>query len=177
MLYGGILRTLHYFPPPPFFFLQNSWSRALDSLTQPFDLLSRALDLLTESLDLIIRSFDLLSRVLDLLTRALDVKLIWKLINKYLCLKQGISSEYVMADFVCMGLLDLWGARTENYKTKNSCPQLDSNPGPFAYEATSLSVSLLVEISTEYYLNDDRVLSECDMKIYIYTCSKMFCRV
>ena len=25
-------------------------------------------------------------------------------------------------NFICMGLLDLWGAQTENYKMKNSCP-------------------------------------------------------
>ena len=33
-----------------------------------------------------------------------------------LFLKQDITSEYVIVDFNCMGLLDLWGARTENYK-------------------------------------------------------------
>ena len=32
--------------------------------------------------------------------------------------KQGISSEYVTADFICMGLLGLQGAKTENYKMK-----------------------------------------------------------
>ena len=30
--------------------------------------------------------------------------------------KQGISSEYVTVDFICMGLLGLQGAKTENYK-------------------------------------------------------------
>ena len=39
-----------------------------------------------------------------------------------LFLKQGISSEYVMVDFICMGKLGLQGAKTENYKIKNSCP-------------------------------------------------------
>ena len=39
-----------------------------------------------------------------------------------LFLKQGISSEYVMVDFICMGKLGLQGAKTENYKMKNSCP-------------------------------------------------------
>ena len=33
-----------------------------------------------------------------------------------------------MVDFICMGLLDLRGTRTENYKMKNSCPQLDLKP-------------------------------------------------
>ena len=33
-------------------------------------------------------------------------------------LKQGISSEYVMVDFICMGKLGLQGAKTENYKMK-----------------------------------------------------------
>ena len=32
----------------------------------------------------------------------------------YIHLKQGISSEYVMGDFICMDLLDLWGAQTEH---------------------------------------------------------------
>ena len=48
-----------------------------------------------------------------------------------------------MVDFICMGLLDLSGARTN----KKSCPQWDLNPGPSAYEANSLSVVLLAEIS------------------------------
>ena len=39
-----------------------------------------------------------------------------------LFLKQGISSEYVMVDFICMSKLGLQGAKTENYKMKNSCP-------------------------------------------------------
>ena len=37
-----------------------------------------------------------------------------------LFLKQGIYSEYVMVDFICMGKLGLQGAKTENYKMKNS---------------------------------------------------------
>ena len=64
---------------------------------------------------------------------------------------------------------------------KNSCPQWDSNPGPSAYEANSLSLALLVEISIEH-LNVDRVLPECAIKIYMYCvacvrCNKMFCHV
>ena len=39
-----------------------------------------------------------------------------------LFLKQGISSEYVMVDFICMGKLRLQLAKTENYKIKNSWP-------------------------------------------------------
>ena len=39
-----------------------------------------------------------------------------------LFLKQGISSEYVMVDFICMGKLGLQGAKTENYKMKHSYP-------------------------------------------------------
>ena len=38
-----------------------------------------------------------------------------------LFLKQDISSEYVMFDFICMGKLGLQRAKTENYKMKNSC--------------------------------------------------------
>ena len=33
-------------------------------------------------------------------------------------LKPGISSEYVMVDFIHMGLLDLWGARNPMGNTK-----------------------------------------------------------
>ena len=64
--------------------------------------------------------------------------------------KQGMSSEYVMVDFICIGLLDLWGARTENYKMKNASPQWDSNPGPSAYEANALSVELLELINIDH---------------------------
>ena len=35
-----------------------------------------------------------------------------------LYLKRGISSEYVMVDFICMYLLNLWGVRIQNYKMK-----------------------------------------------------------
>ena len=62
---------------------------------------------------------------------------------------------------------------------KNSYPQWDLNPGPFASEANSLSVALLVEISIEHFKNVDRVLPECAFEIYLYRvprgrCSKMF---
>ena len=42
-----------------------------------------------------------------------------------LYLKPGIGLVYVMVDFICMGLVDLWGAQTENNNKKkiNSCPQ------------------------------------------------------
>ena len=63
---------------------------------------------------------------------------------------QGISSEYVMVDFICIGLLDLCGARTDNNKKKimkNSCKHWDWNPGPSAYEANALSVKLLALIN------------------------------
>ena len=49
---------------------------------------------------------------------------------------------------------------------KNSCPHWDSNPGALAYEATSLSVALLVAISTEHF-NVNRVLPVCDIRIYL----------
>ena len=65
------------------------------------------------------------------------------LAKRFLFLKQGISSEYVMVDFVNMGLPDLFGTRAENYKMNNSFSQWDSNPGPSAYEANALSVELL----------------------------------
>ena len=51
---------------------------------------------------------------------SLETAAIFFLVNLFL--KQGISSEYVMVDFICMGKLGLQGAKTENYKMKNSCP-------------------------------------------------------
>ena len=64
-----------------------------------------------------------------------------------------------MVDFICIGFLDMRGAQTENYKMKNSCPQCNSNLGPSAYEANTLSVELLELINidhlkvTPFYLN------------------------
>ena len=55
-----------------------------------------------------------------------------------------------MVDFICMGLLDLFGTQTENFKMKNSCQQRDSNPGPSAYKANALSVELLELINTDH---------------------------
>ena len=96
-----------------------------------------------------------------------------------LFLQQDISSEYVMVDFICMGLLDIWAAQTDNYTIKIRT-HWDSNTGPSAYEY-SLSVVLLVEISIEY-LNIDHILPECAIKLYYCLvprgrCSKIFCRV
>ena len=79
---------------------------------------------------------------------------IFFLANIYL--KHGIGQVYVLVDFIYMGSLDL---RTENYKMKISCPHGDSIPGHFAFEANSLSVARLVEISIEH-LNVDWVLPE-----------------
>ena len=56
--------------------------------------------------------------------------------------KQGISSEYVTADFICKGLLGLQGAKTENYKMKNSCPYRDSNSRPLILKSSALSMRL-----------------------------------
>ena len=50
----------------------------------------------------------------------LETAAMFVLANLYL--KQVVSSDYVMVDFIYMGLLDQWGPRTENYKMKNSCP-------------------------------------------------------
>ena len=57
-----------------------------------------------------------------------------------------------MVDFICMGLLiiDLLGTQTENYKMKNSCPQLDSNLESSAYEASALSNELSELINTDH---------------------------
>ena len=83
------------------------------------------------------------------LIRQVTLKLTWKEIYHWrvetaaiffqanLYLKQGISSEYVMVDFISMGLLDMGGARPEGYKMKNACPQWDSNLRPSSYEANA----------------------------------------
>ena len=81
-----------------------------------------------------------------------------------------------MADFICIGLLD-----PRITKLKKKLPTVGFEPGHFAYEANALSVAVLGEISIEY-LNVDRALPECAIKIYLYRvprgrCSKMFCRV
>ena len=55
-----------------------------------------------------------------------------------------------MVDCICKGLLNMWWARTENYKMKNSCQQWDSNPGPSAYEANAPSVELLELLIKEW---------------------------
>ena len=56
--------------------------------------------------------------------------------------KQGISSEYVTADFICMGLHGLQGAKTENYKMKNSCLYRHSNSRPLILKSGALSMRL-----------------------------------
>ena len=55
-----------------------------------------------------------------------------------------------MVDFICMGLLDLFGTRTENNKMKSACPQWDSNPGPSAYVVNTLSYKLLELINIDH---------------------------
>ena len=52
--------------------------------------------------------------------------------------KQGFRSEYVTADFICMCLLGLKGAKTKNYKMKNSCPYRDSNSRPLILKSSAI---------------------------------------
>ena len=47
---------------------------------------------------------------------------------------------YVMVDIITMGLLELWGVQTDNYKMKNSCPKY---PVPSSYEANALTIALV----------------------------------
>ena len=63
-------------------------------------------------------------------------------------LKQGIGKVYAIVDFICMRLLDLWEAQTENYNMKNS------------YISGIRTRDLLDEISIEH-LGVDRVFPEC----------------
>ena len=64
-----------------------------------------------------------------------------------------------MVDFICMGLLELRVARTENYKMKYSWRQWDSNLVPFTYEANSLSITQIDQISIAH-LEIDRILPD-----------------
>ena len=50
----------------------------------------------------------------------------------------------VMLDFICMGPVDLPGARRkrQNTKWKISCPQWDSNPQPFDSKSDALPTEL-----------------------------------
>ena len=48
---------------------------------------------------------------------------------------------YVMVDFICKGELGLQGAKTENYKMKNSCPYRDSNSRPLILKSSALSIA------------------------------------
>ena len=49
-------------------------------------------------------------------------------------------SMYVLADFNCIGLLELHGERSENYNMKHSCPQRDSNSRPLDCQSTTVTV-------------------------------------
>ena len=49
-----------------------------------------------------------------------------------------------MLDFICMGPVDLTGARRklQNTKWKIPCPQWDSNPQPFDHKSDALPTEL-----------------------------------
>ena len=48
----------------------------------------------------------------------LEMAAVFFLANLYL--KHGIGLVYVMVDFICIGLIDLWVARTKNYKIEKN---------------------------------------------------------
>ena len=83
---------------------------------------------------------------------------------------------YIMVDFISMGLLDMLGSRTDNYKMKNSCPHWDLNQGSFASEANGSVLVKGCTISWDIeHLNIDRVLLEFSIYITVPRgrCSKM----
>ena len=80
------------------------------------------------------------------------------LANHYI--KHDISSEYVMVDFICKGLLELWGTRVGNYKMKNICPQLDLNMVPSVYDANSMVIIVLLDLISIEHSKGDHVLPE-----------------
>ena len=67
-----------------------------------------------------------------------------------LYLTQDIGFVYVIVDFICMGLLEMQGARSENYKMKNSCLQRDSNSRPLGCEVTTDAIRQwdLIQVKT-----------------------------
>ena len=83
-------------------------------------------------------------------------------------LKQGISSEYVMVDFICKGLLGLSGMRVGITKWKILARSGIRTLVPSAYKANTLTIVLLDLISIEH-LKVDQNSPECHIKIYLYT--------
>ena len=61
-----------------------------------------------------------------------------------LSLCTSITRMDVMLDFICMGPVDLTGARRkrQNTKWKNPCPQWDSNPQPVDSKSDALPTEL-----------------------------------
>ena len=87
--------------------------------------------------------------------KPLETAAILFLANLYL--KQDISSNYIMVDLICKGLIGLWGTRVENYKMKNACQQWNSKPVHSAYIVNAIRIALLdlisMDISPDTWLN------------------------
>ena len=61
---------------------------------------------------------------------------------------------------------------------KNSCPHWNSNPGPSAYEANTLSVELLELINFDHLKVSTFYLSVLfKVALPVSRCSKIFCRI
>ena len=49
-----------------------------------------------------------------------------------------------MVDLICIGLLELQGPKTENYKMRKSCPQRTSDLRPLNHKSSAISLRLSV---------------------------------
>ena len=62
---------------------------------------------------------------------------------------------YVMIDFICDDLLELWEERVEReLQMKNPCQQWNSNRVPSAFEVNAETIALRNSISIEHFTVD-----------------------
>ena len=65
-----------------------------------------------------------------------------------------------MIDFICMGLLQLQGAQTENYKVENYSPQRNSNSRLLNHKVTTVTIKLSDRIH-------NRKFEACNIQIFL----------
>ena len=73
-----------------------------------------------------------------------------------------------MLDFICMGQVDLSGARRKaiKYKVQNSCPQLDSNSQPSDWKSDALPTGpMQMKSSITSIRGIDKILKECALPL------------
>ena len=97
-----------------------------------------------------------------------DLKLNWSVIYYWRRRQYFFSREpwsktwvYVMIDFICMGLLQLQGAQTENYKVENYSPQRNSNSRLLNHKVTTVTIKLSDRIH-------NRKFEACNIQIFLW---------